>query len=99
MDSNAVENRIRPLALRRKNALFAGHDEGAAAGWLRLNIPVRFSSLARDSEEYVMSIAESGVERSSSGEDPFEENLGAFIRHLRATGLSDGRISHGTGSV
>ena len=46
-----------------------------------------------------MSIAESGVERSSSGEDLFEENLGAFIRHLRATGLSDGRISHGTGSV
>ena len=34
MDTNAVENRIRPLALTRKNALFAGHDEGApgAAG-------------------------------------------------------------------
>ena len=31
MDSNGVENRIRPLALTRKNALFAGHDEGAAA--------------------------------------------------------------------
>ena len=35
MDSNAVENRIRPLALNRKNALFAGHDEGAAA-WGRI---------------------------------------------------------------
>ena len=35
MDSNAVENRIRPLALTRKNALFAGHDEGAAA-WGRI---------------------------------------------------------------
>ena len=35
MDSNAVENRIRPLALTRKNALLAGHDEGAAA-WGRI---------------------------------------------------------------
>ena len=35
MDNNAVENRIRPLALTRKNALFAGHDEGAAA-WGRM---------------------------------------------------------------
>ena len=29
MDSNFVENRIRPLKLTAKNALFAGHDEGA----------------------------------------------------------------------
>jgi hypothetical protein len=28
MDTNPVENAIRPLALTRKNALFAGHDEG-----------------------------------------------------------------------
>jgi transposase len=28
MDTNPVENAIRPLALGRKNALFAGHDEG-----------------------------------------------------------------------
>ena len=35
MDSNVVENTIRPLALNRKNALFAGHDEGAAA-WARI---------------------------------------------------------------
>lgn len=28
MDSNAVERAIRPIALNRKNALFAGHDEG-----------------------------------------------------------------------
>ena len=32
MDSNSVENAIRPLALTRKNALFAGHDEGGRAG-------------------------------------------------------------------
>ncbi|MPZ12602.1 MAG: IS66 family transposase [Kiloniellaceae bacterium] len=35
MDTNPVENLIRPLALTRKNALFAGHDEGAR-GWARL---------------------------------------------------------------
>jgi transposase len=32
MDANAVENAIRLLALGRKNALFAGHDEAAAPG-------------------------------------------------------------------
>ena len=35
MDTNCVENLIRPLALNRKNALFAGHDEGATA-WGRI---------------------------------------------------------------
>ncbi len=35
MDNNIVENTIRPLALNRKNALFAGHDEGAKA-WARI---------------------------------------------------------------
>jgi transposase len=30
MDSNTVERAIRPIALNRKNALFAGHDRGAA---------------------------------------------------------------------
>jgi len=29
MDSNAVERTIRPIALQRKNALFAGNDAGA----------------------------------------------------------------------
>lgn len=35
MDSNLVENQIRPLTLNRKNALFAGHDEGGSA-WGRI---------------------------------------------------------------
>ncbi len=35
MDSNRVENLIRPHALTRKNSLFAGHDEGAHA-WARI---------------------------------------------------------------
>ena len=29
LDTNAVERGIRPIVLNRKNALFAGHDEGA----------------------------------------------------------------------
>ncbi len=35
MDSNPVENRIRPLALGRKNFLFCGHDEGGRS-WARV---------------------------------------------------------------
>ena len=35
IDSNFVENLIRPVKLTAKNALFAGHDEGAAA-WGRI---------------------------------------------------------------
>ena len=29
LDTNIVERGIRPIVLNRKNALFAGHDEGA----------------------------------------------------------------------
>ncbi|MGX0905098.1 hypothetical protein ACSSV8_003692 [Roseovarius sp. MBR-79] len=29
LDSNSVERAIQPIALNRKNALFAGHDAGA----------------------------------------------------------------------
>lgn len=35
IDNNAVENLIRPLTLNRKNALFAGHDEGGC-NWGRI---------------------------------------------------------------
>lgn len=34
-DSNSVENLVRPIALNRKNALFAGHDDGGRA-WGRI---------------------------------------------------------------
>ena len=46
MDSNAVENLIRPVALNRKNALFAGHDEGAAA-WGRMASLIETAKLNR----------------------------------------------------
>ena len=32
IDSNFIENRIRPLKLTAKNALFAGHDERPPRG-------------------------------------------------------------------
>lgn len=35
IDSNCVKNLIRPIALTRKNALFAGHDEGGRS-WARI---------------------------------------------------------------
>lgn len=35
IDSNTVERSIRPIALNRKNALFAGHDEGGRS-WARI---------------------------------------------------------------
>lgn len=35
MDTNVLENAIRPIPLTRKNALFAGHDAGART-WARL---------------------------------------------------------------
>lgn len=35
MDSNVVERAIRRIALNRKNALFAGHDEGGRT-WARI---------------------------------------------------------------
>jgi transposase len=35
LDSNPVENRIRPVALGRKNFLFAGHNEGGRS-WARI---------------------------------------------------------------
>ena len=35
IDNNRVENMIRPIALNRKNSLFAGHDEGGIA-WGRI---------------------------------------------------------------
>jgi hypothetical protein len=35
LDTNSVERSMRPIALNRKNALFAGHDEGAH-NWARL---------------------------------------------------------------
>ncbi len=41
-----VENAIRPLALNRKNALFAGHDEGGAA-WARIASLVETAKMNR----------------------------------------------------
>ena len=44
MDGNSVENLAKLIALNRKNALFAGHDEGAAA-WGRIASPMETGKL------------------------------------------------------
>ena len=44
MDSNSVENLARPIALTRKSALFAGHDEGAVA-WARIASHIQTAKL------------------------------------------------------
>jgi hypothetical protein len=49
MDSNTVERAIRLIALNRKNALFAGHDEGGRT-WARIETEMPFRS-RRDSED------------------------------------------------
>ena len=41
-----------------------------------------------------MSFAETGTKRLGSGQAPSEDYLGAFVRHLRSDGLSDGQICH-----
>jgi hypothetical protein len=44
IDSNSVENLIRPIAPNRKNALFAGHDEGGKA-WGRIASPIETAKI------------------------------------------------------
>ncbi|MDE2752361.1 MAG: IS66 family transposase, partial [Gemmatimonadota bacterium] len=62
MDTNFVENRIRPVKLTAKNALFAGHDEGAAA-WGRIASLIETCKM-------------NGVEPSASLESTLEERAG-----------------------
>lgn len=44
IDNNSVERTIRPIALNRKNALFAGHDAGAE-NWATIALLVETSKL------------------------------------------------------
>ena len=56
IDNNAAERSIRPIALGRKNWLFAGSDKGAerAAGILSLIEPAKLNGL--DPEEYLRTV-------------------------------------------
>ena len=45
LDANPVENQIRPIALTRKNALFAGNEIGAK-NWAMLASPVATCKMA-----------------------------------------------------
>ena len=56
MDSNPVERTIRPIALQRKNALFAGHDAGAQ-NWAMLASLIETCKLNRiEPHSYLTSV-------------------------------------------
>jgi transposase len=50
LDSNSVERAMRPVALSRKNSLFAGHDEGGA-NWAGLASLIETCKLNRVNPE------------------------------------------------
>jgi transposase len=53
LDTNSVERSMRPIALNRKNALFAGHDEGAA-NWACIASLIETAKLnGRDPQAYI----------------------------------------------
>jgi len=51
-DSNFVENRIRPVKCTAKNALFAGHDEGARS-WGRIANLIKPCAWLKDTLEKI----------------------------------------------
>lgn len=56
MDTNIVERAIRPVVLNRKNALFAGHDEGAA-NWACIASLIETAKLHRlDPQTYLADV-------------------------------------------
>lgn len=56
LDTNIVERSMRPIALSRKNALFAGHDEGAA-NWATIASLIETCKLNRvDPEAYLADV-------------------------------------------
>ena len=63
IDSNAVENLIRPIALTRKNALSAGHDEGGRT-WGRI---ASLIATAKINESNPLSISRRRSKRSRQG--------------------------------
>jgi hypothetical protein len=56
MDTNSVERAMRPIALNRKNSLFAGHDEGAV-NWACLTSLIETAKLHEvDPQSYLADI-------------------------------------------
>ena len=53
IDSNFVENRIRPLKLNARKTLFSSHDEGAA-GWTRLATLIETCKMNTESEAGIL---------------------------------------------
>ncbi len=62
MDSNFVENQIRPIKLTAKNARFAGHNEGARMGLYHQ--PVRD---LQDERRRALRLAQDHAEKIAAG--------------------------------
>ena len=58
MDTNAVERAMRPIALNRKNALFAGSDEGAEAWACLASLIETYRLNGADPEAYLTDVLE-----------------------------------------
>lgn len=78
MVNNIVENTIRPLVLNRKNALFAGHDEGAAA-WAGIASLVETAKMNEvDPHAYFKATLEAIARRTSGLENRRTPALGLY---------------------
>jgi transposase len=56
MDTNTVERAIRPIALNRKNALFAGHDRGAVHWGIVASLVETCKLNAADPQAYLVDV-------------------------------------------
>lgn len=105
IDNNRVENLIRPIALNRKNALFAGHDEGGIA-WGRIASLIE-TALCRTRHKQVYA-ARRTMPNGSGRNPPFGRAHGwscgfpsGSIRHISGLTTPRGRRAvgrrHGSG--
>jgi transposase len=75
MDTNAVENAIRPIPLTRKNALFAGNDDGAIT-WARMASLIGTCKLnGINPQAYLEHVCGQDTERAYAGGYPISPAL------------------------
>ena len=63
LDTNPVENLIRPIALTRKNALFAGHEVGAQSWALLASLLATCKLNVVDPAAYLVATLQAIVDR------------------------------------
>lgn len=76
LDTNSIERCMRPIALQRKNALFAGHDLGAE-NWAAIASLIESAKLCgHDPQAYLKDILTRLLERSDA--DPIDDLLPGY---------------------